>query len=203
MWTILEFYGRQSNHQRHDCFALSPADPVMGHKIYGLFHAMLGALILYILTGLYEESWGLTATPRAPGKDSYHEEPQSHLMPENTNHTDLETSRSATRTEALHCPDQEHELKHSLEISRVSFFIGCFTQVSLEFPSREGRCSQCWNHVSISICHESFGINHKTGFFVFPWKYPVFPLWDCLTTSGWLDHQEKWKQDAQSSTKHR
>lgn len=56
MQTIQEFYDRQSNHQCHDCFAPSPANPVMDHKIYGLFHAILGALILYVLTGLYKES---------------------------------------------------------------------------------------------------------------------------------------------------
>lgn len=56
----------------------------------------------------------------------------------------------------------------TLEGSFVSFFIGCFTQVSLELPSREGRGSQCWNYVSISICHESFGLNHKKGFLSLP-----------------------------------
>lgn len=74
--------------------------------------------------------------------------------------------------------DQEHELRDSEKIIWL-FFVGCFTRVSLEFPSREGRCTQRWNYVAISIYHESFGINHKRLFFFLSrWKYTVFPMFD-------------------------
>lgn len=65
-------------------------------------------------------------------------------------------------------PDQECELRDSLKRAFVSFCRMFFSQVSLEFPSREGRCTQCWNYVAISIHQESFGINHKRFFFFFP-----------------------------------
>lgn len=52
-------------------------------------------------------------------------------------------------------------------------FIGCFTQVSLELPRREGRCSQCWNYVSLAMKHLA---SITRGFFFFLLKSVLFLL---------------------------
>lgn len=61
------------------------------------------------------------------------------------------------------------------------FLYRMFYWVSLEFPRREGRCSQGWNYASFSICHESFGSITRRVFLSLPESVLVF-----LCGTAWL-----------------
>lgn len=150
----------------------------MGHKVYGLLHAMLGALTLHVLTGLYRKAEGWQQLPELLER--------IHTM---KNHKTIWCQKiQTTQTlkppslpqELRHAPDQEHELRHSREIICL-FLYRMFYWVSLEFPRREGRCSQGWNYASFSICHESFGSITRRVFLSLPESVLVF-----LCGTAWL-----------------